>query len=298
MKYAKPPTTFEAQADLLLARGMKGDRQLMIDRLSVVNYYRLSGYWYPFRQPDDSFKPNTTFDTIWQRYAFDRRLRLLVMDAIERIEVAVRTRVAYHLAHQGGDPFAYADDPAALPNLPTDERARFLSDLAEETDRSRETFAEHFRTKYGSDHAYMPVWMACEVMTFGHILTLFRGAHSDVRRNVANLFGVHDVVLRSWLLSLNTVRNICAHHGRLWNRELGTKPKIPEPRKHPEWHNPVAIPNDRVFGILTLCKHSLSRIAPQSRWDERWRALLQDFPYVPRGSMGVPKDWEDCPIWK
>ncbi len=91
MKYAKPPLTLEQQAELLLSRGMRGDRATMIDRLAVVNYYRLSGYWHPFRNSgDDTFRPNTTFTNVWQRYAFDRRLRLLVIDAIERIEVAVR----------------------------------------------------------------------------------------------------------------------------------------------------------------------------------------------------------------
>ena len=211
MKYAKPPLTLEQQAELLLSRGMRGDRATMIDRLAVVNYYRLSGYWHPFRNSgDDTFRPNTTFTNVWQRYAFDRRLRLLVIDAIERIEVAVRARLAYGLARQSGDPFAYATDPAALPNLTREENLRFLEELADEAVRSKETFAEHFRTKYGDEHRHMPIWMACEIMTFGGMLTLFRGAHPDIRRTVAAQFGVHDVVLKSWLLALNTVRNICA----------------------------------------------------------------------------------------
>ena len=89
MKYTKPALTFEQQADLLLTRGMTGDRAAVIQRLRVVNYYRLSGYWFPYRRLDDSFEPGTTFDTVWQHYVFDRRLRLLVMDAVERMEVAV-----------------------------------------------------------------------------------------------------------------------------------------------------------------------------------------------------------------
>lgn len=297
MKYSKPPLTFEQQVDLILGRGMRGDRAMMISRLAVVNYYRLSGYWHPFRNPDHTFRPNTTFDTIWERYVFDRQLRLLVMDAIERIEVAVRTQLAYHLAHAGGDPFAYADDPLALPNLAADERQRLRAELAEETAHSKETFAEHFRRQYGSEHSHMPVWMAAEVMTFGCMLTLYRGCHGDIKRRVAATFGVHDVVFGSWLLALNTVRNICAHHGRLWNRELGTKPKIPEKAKHPQWHHPIAVNGERVFGILTICKHCLDRIAPQSHWSQRWRELLRAHPYVPRGSMGMPADWEQCPIW-
>lgn len=86
MQYVKPALTFDQQADQLIRRGMVGERDLMIRRLSCVNYYRLSGYWYPFRDGGDSFKPGTSFDEVWNRYAFDRRLRLLAIDAIERIE--------------------------------------------------------------------------------------------------------------------------------------------------------------------------------------------------------------------
>ena len=95
MQYAKPPLTFEQQADLLIQRGMSGDRDLLVARLSVVNYYRLSGYWHPFKGTGDQFQPGTSFDEVWNRYAFDRRLRLLAIDAIERVEVAVRARLAY-----------------------------------------------------------------------------------------------------------------------------------------------------------------------------------------------------------
>jgi len=97
------------------------------------------------------------------------------------------------------------------------------------------------------------------------------------------------------LLAINTVRNVCAHHGRLWNRELGTKPKIPA--KDPAWNTPVTVGNDRVFGGLTLCKWSLDRIAPQSRWADRLRDLLEEFPAIPLVSMGFPTNWQQCPIW-
>ncbi len=116
MKYTKPALTLEEQADLLLNRGMAGDRNIMIARLRTVGYYRLSGYWFPFRKTDESFKEGTSFETVWNRYAFDRRLRLLVMDAIERIEVAVRSELAhYHSLHFG--PFGYATDHGTLPKL-------------------------------------------------------------------------------------------------------------------------------------------------------------------------------------
>jgi abortive infection bacteriophage resistance protein len=151
VRYTKPPLTFEQQADRLLNRGMSGDRSVIISRLRSVNYYRLSGYWFPFRipnpetpsSPSETFKPGTTFDEVWARYAFDRRLRLLVMDAIERVEVAVRTGIAYHHAHLHG-PFAYAMDNASLPKLTPDEYTQFSARVSVENGRSKETFVKHF----------------------------------------------------------------------------------------------------------------------------------------------------------
>ena len=99
MEYKKSPLTFEQQADLLISRGLQADRAQLISSLKSVNYYRLTGYLYPFRMADDTFKPGTTLEMVWRRYSFDRRLRVLVMDAIERVEVAVRTQLVYHFSN-------------------------------------------------------------------------------------------------------------------------------------------------------------------------------------------------------
>jgi len=296
MKYRKPPLSLEQQADQLLARGMVGDRDLMIARLRSVSYYRLSGYWFPFRTSDDSFKPGTSFDVVWNRYVFDRRLRLMVMDAIERIEVAVRSQLAHHHSLHYG-PFTYATDHGSLPKLTIQEHQDFLAHIEEETSRSREAFARHFRRKYGDCHRHLPIWMAAEVMAFGSVLTFFRGARRKEKRPVADAFGLPDTVFGSWLLTLHAIRNICAHHGRLWNRELGVKPMIPLAADYPDWHQPVIVRNNRVFAILTMCRWCLGRIAPQSRWANRLHGLLDEFSDIPLGDMGFPANWQQCPIW-
>ncbi len=295
MRYAKPPLTIEQQADLLLRRGMSGDRELIKERLSSVSYYRLSAYCYPFRNKDDSFRLGTSFDTVWQHYVFDRRLRLITIDAIERIEIAIRSWLAYHHAHKFSDAFAYADPPKTLPGLNPEKRQQFLSRLATEAIRNKELFVSHFREKYGDEHSYLPIWMATEIMTFGSILDLFRGCDQSVRQRVSQNLAVHDTVVESWLLALNTIRNICAHHGRLWNRVLGIKPKIPE--RLPDWHSPIPVTNDRVFGILTVCRYCLCKIAPQSNWANRLQMLLAEYQTIPIKHMGFPDDWRKCPIW-
>lgn len=303
MKYDKPSLTFEQQADLLLSRGMVGDRTLIIQRLTTVGYYRLSAYWYPFRQPNpdgsniplDDLKPGTTFEEVWCRYAFDRRLRLVVMDAIERIEVSLRALLATHHSHRHGL-FAYASDARALPGLSSAQFSDYRESIIKEQARSKDQFVKHFNAKYGDSHSMLPLWMAAEVMAFGTLLTFHRGCDPAIRAAVAAPFGVHENVFSSWLLALNTVRNICAHHSRLWNRELGNKPKIPE--KLADWQTPVKVTGDRVFGILTMCKWSLDRVAPQSRWSDRVHSLLRDSPRIPLISMGFPTNWRESPIWK
>ena len=296
MQYSKPALTYAEQAELLLSRGLLADRDALIARLQSVSYYRLSGYLYPLRRPDDTFRPGTSLDMVWRRYTFDRRLRLLVLDGIERVEVAVRTQVVYGHVHRHGA-FGYTD-PATLPKLNGDRYGRFLASVYSETRRSSEVFVHHFDQKYGDKHGYLPLWMAAEIMPFGAMQTLFTGVEPQIKREIAHTYRIPDRVLISWLGSLNAVRNICAHHGRLWNRELGFRPLLPHARKYPQWHEPVAIETHRVFVILTILKHMISVIAPQSNWPGRIHALLEEFPDVPRVPMGVPDNWLDCPVWK
>lgn len=293
MEYTKPPLTFEEQADLLLHRGLIADRGILLARLRSVSYYRLSGYTFPFRDGGDTFRSGTTLDEVWARYTFDRRLRLMVMDAIERVEVCVRTELVYCLAHDQGA-FGYLDADN-LPGMTADMHERFLDELRKEYKRSSETFIKHFRDSYGEPHELPPYWMITELMTFGTLLTLFRRSPATVKRRIAARFGVADKVLESWLGALNVVRNICAHHARLWNRELGFKPMIP--KKDPRWHDPVEIPDDRIFGILTILKYLLDDIAPQSEWPNRLADLQTCYPSIPMRSMGYPDAWESCPVW-
>lgn len=298
MKYAKPALTTDQQVAQLLQRGMAGDEALMKERLTSVSYYRLSGYWFPYRQPDDSFRPGTTFEAVWERYTFDRALRLVVMDAVERIEIAVRTKLSYHHAHSFG-PFGYALDPHALPKLHATERATLLARIREEVLRcKKEQFVKHFTTKYGDVHQDLPIWMATEVMSFGTVLSLFRASPRQLKGHVASVFEVPDLVLDSWLLTLNTIRNVCAHHSRLWNREIGVVPKLPRAPQYPDWHTPVSIVGSRVFTVLTICRHALRRIAPQSAWATRLVALLNEHPNIPTAAMGFPNGWRESPIWK
>lgn len=301
-EYTKRALSFEEQADQLLERGLIADREELILRLRAVSYYRLAGYFYPFRELDatsmatDRFKEGANLKTVWERYCFDRRLRVAVLDAIERIEVSVRTKLVFHFSHTHG-PFGYCVE-ANLPKLKVNEYLEWRTALQEETGRSKETFKKHFFDKYGDHHNNLPLWMIGELMSMGSLLTFFKGVSPDLKRKVAEEYRVPDEVLLSWLRSLNGMRNICAHHSRFWNRVLGYPPLLPNPRKFPEWHGEDKLPNDRCGIMLIIIRYFLRLIDPVSHWHERVETLMEKYPEIPRSSMGLSDNWKEHPIWR
>ena len=295
MKYLKPATSYEQQADLILKRGMIADRAILLRRLQAVGYYRLCAYWHPFKQADDTFLPGTTFEVVWNRYTFDRQLRLSVMDAMERVEVAVRTVLLTELATHAG-PFAHLD-VALFPGTRSEKHARFVDSLREEAQRSNEVFVAHFRATY-DEFPDLPIWAAAEIMSFGTMLTLFNMSSNRVQKAIARRYGLTGRVLGSWLLTLNYTRNLCAHHSRLWNRALALKPLLPDEKLDARWHGAVPIANDRVFVVLTLLHFLVRQIAPQTEWRERLFTLFDRFPGVPLKPMGIPDKWRTHDLWR
>ena len=303
MKYEKPFLTFEEQAERLIQRGLESEKTVLINRLENVNYYRLSAYWYPFRKKDSSdpagnvrtheFVEGTTLDSVWRRYTFDRQLRILVMDAVERAEVAVRTKAIYLFCRQYG-PFGYENSGYFLDKMNLN---RFLEELDKAVMRSsHEAFVAHYEKKYTSEKR-LPLWMLAEIMTFGAMFTFVKNFKKPLQKELARSFGIPGEVLISWLTTLNYVRNICAHHGRLWNRELAIKPYIPRAGKYPDWHTPVSVPQHRIFGVLTILRYFMTLTAPQSHWTCRLMALFKQYDELPKNVMGFPENWEECPVW-
>ena len=305
MEYTKPWLSFEQQADFLIKEwGLIADRNELIERLSDTGYYRLSGYWYIFkRKPiaddegpkDERFVEGTTLEAIWSLYVFDRQFRLVVLDAIERVEVYFRTRLAYELAGSTGA-FGFLDRKN-LPRLEWRDYLDFMQRCTDELDRSREPFALHFKEKYGDVHDLPPYWILVNLMDFGTMLRLYNGASPAIRNRVAGDLGVSSRVLKSWLVAINTMRNICAHHGRLWNRGIGTRPIIPTRTKYPEWHEPFEVRSDNMLGMLTILSYLLERVAPHTSWRERLFALLGTRSAEELRRMGFTEGWRDCPLW-
>lgn len=299
----KPALTFEQQAQKLINRGLIAPSQeTLISYLKSVNYYRLSAYWYTFKTLDpqtneEFFVPHTNLETIWERYVFDRNLRLLIMDAIEHIEVTIfRTRMVELFTVLYG-PFGYIDRQNFNPSFSVKNHTNLLNDLNKSVLRSKEEFVERYRKKY-SDEPYLPLWMAAEIMSFGQLYTFFRNLHRSEKQVLSKQFDLYPPVFESWLHTLNFIRNTCAHHNRLWNREIPIRPLIPNKKHNPEWHTELAYDHKRLFTTLTLIQYLLQKIDSTNTWKDRLFSLIANYPNIPIHWMGFPENWKTSLIWK
>ena len=295
MRYDKPALSFEQQLDLLISRGLVvDDRTRALHYLGHINYYRLAGYVLPFEadHATHALKPGTRFDQVLDLYIFDRELRLLLMDAIERIEVSVRTRWAYELAC-ATTPHGYLERAHACSSK---RFAGELATLAREVDRSQEIFIAHNRSKY-TEPDLPPVWVACEVMSLGQLSRWYALLRPlALRKKIARPYGFDQQVFESALHHLSYVRNVCAHHARLWNRDCVVELKLPRKASAAL----VAALSDtstrRIYNSLCLIAYLMDCINPGHAWRDRVCRLIERHEVDVRG-MGMPEGWQERAFW-
>lgn len=293
--YTKPPLTYAEQLNLLKARGLIiDDDAKAIHLLETLNYYRLSGYWYPFLQDKTKhiFKDGATFDKAFSIYCFDRELRLLILREIEKIEIALRAKMIHILSHNY-DAFWFNEN--SIFDNPT-KHDRSINKIKDEYDRSDTIFIKNFKTKYSDP--FPPSWITLEVSSMG-TLSLLYGNLKPVRakRDIANYFGMDKDTLGSWLHSLVYIRNVCAHHSRLWNKECRIQPKkLRRPRK--QWLNDDSVSNKKTYYILSIILYFLQSVNPNSTFLDRFEELKTKYPNIDLDAMGFPENWQDEPLWQ
>lgn len=304
MQYSKPPLSIDEQATRLIQRGLVCDNPDRLKHYLIhIGYYRLSAYWLPFEQTpvepnsrNHSFKADTTFDRVLDLYDFDRKLRLLVMNAIERIKVAVRTRWADAMAmHHGSHAHMNSDlfkDPW--------QHQQDLATLSREIKKSKEVFIKHYRDQY-SKPFLPPIWAIVEMMSFGQLSYWFSNtSNTEIKKEVMRSLKFPTIeVLEKVLHTLTPVRNTAAHHGRLWNRQFPmTLPKIKRLRERVV---PNGAPNKQghcIFNYLVIVEYLKSVINPTGQWKDRLMSLLGTVLDSDLKAMGFPEDWREREPWK
>jgi abortive infection bacteriophage resistance protein len=167
---------------------------------------------------------------------------------------------------------------------------RLLTLQAREESRSAEVFVEHFRTKYASE-TDLPIWMATEIISFGVLSQMYANLRRKLRKLIAREFNLPEPVFVSWLHALTAIRNACAHHARLWNRELAVKPALPNTWKA------RGISNHRFYVIALIIQTLLNDVSPGSRWKERLKAHIDAYPGADISHMHFPADWKNQSPW-
>jgi abortive infection bacteriophage resistance protein len=298
--FDKPALSTAEQVDLLLSRGMQVVQpQRAAKVLQHINYYRLRAYWLAFEvhsqtERNHRFADGTDFDLVVAIYNFDRELRLLVLDAVERFEISLRTRLSNELTLRYG-PFAHEDGSRFTRQAVWQTG---LDELRREYNRSRETFAEHYRTEY-PQLTTPPLWVVSELMSIGHLSRWVQNIASPKdRQAIANAYGLDEKVLVSFAHHLTVVRNHCAHHGRVWNRKFSMTMLIPG--KKPAGLAAVFNTQDirRIYNSLAMLAYLTRQLDPRTQWPERVKALINGCPFINPHHMGFPEHWQTLSVWR
>ncbi|ARB71695.1 TPA: Abi family protein [Neisseria meningitidis] len=293
--------SYDEQLEILRSRGLQiDDEKKALGYLRTIGYYRLSGYFYSFRQfaPEssksrlDEFITDTRFEDVKSLYMFDKKLRQLALDALERIEVALRVNIAHTLGRH--DPLAYKDSKYSATGF---DHAEWLDRYNRLVEREKKTgFVKHHLEHY----ADLPVWVACEVWDFGTMSMLYKGMLNKDKDSIAKLYRLKDGKhLQTHLHAFNFIRNVSAHHSRLWNRDITFKASL-KGLSDAEWKS---LPINKPFVYFCLMKRMLDVICPRTEWGNRLLALLDEFPDVANEAVSLrdmglennPRDWR---LWQ
>lgn len=291
--YNQPQISVAQQIILLKAEGLVfADEDKAKHLLENISLFRLKSYLKPFREHNGRyFKSEATFEKVYSLYKFDSELRKMVCSEMEKIEISIRTQLSLIMGDEAG--IYWFENSTNFRN--TDRHAALLAGLESELHRSDDDAIVDFQRKYSNK--FPPSWMTFEISSFGTLSMMYRWLNAGhARRKVARFYGLSDTVMESWLHSLVYVRNICAHHSRLWNRRMSINALVPRRTYLPF----INIPDDtkRIYYILSILLYFLQTVNPQNTFVRRFKSLLCRYPNVDIEAMGFTPHWEQEPLWR
>lgn len=311
MRYKKLPLADDDHIALL-----EKERGLVIENydrakryLQNAGYFRLTGYMYHLQKDDGShvFEQGTTFNHIIDTYQFDKKLRYLLAEYLERIEVATRSLVsnAYSLKH--GFYWYMESTHFEKPKIPEGRSTEKVLDvhnyintiIKEYYEKATEQYLKNFKYKYTSESC-PPSNMAMEILSMGQLaklLVALKKKDAEVQK-VGQAFKLPIQILSSWFIYLANVRNICAHHSRLWNKKV-TADRFTIPKLNYAFHGNLPSDfNTTVYGILSIMVRLLNSINPENSLISKFQQLIKEYPNIDLSQMGFPSDWMENPAWK
>ncbi|SEU37188.1 Abortive infection bacteriophage resistance protein [Burkholderia cepacia] len=296
--YGKVALSAEETLHRLWQRGLRiDDRPANLRMLRSIGHFRLLVYMRRFQNPRTKrFWPRTRFSDIVELYAFDRRLRSITMDAVERIEVALRAALSNPLAIDYGSHWYVERDRF----VDLRHYARILDQIARECETRKGSALTHYYRTYASPDL-PPIWLVCERLSLGALSRIF-SALSMRDRKVAGRHAwpdIPDTVLTSWLQSLTDLRNACAHHARLWGMKLTVSPPAKPAGRTLARYAPEMTRPETFYARATMMKALLDPLGHGTEWREALRATLTGCEHVDAAAhLGFTTDWHSTPAWR
>ena len=299
--FKKEATTIKEQIERLKQRGLEIFANDQAEHhLKHISYYRLGEYWHSMQSDKIAhiFKPNSRFSNVIALYRFDSEIRILLFDVIEKIEISLRTKLIYHLSHEF-DPWWFQNfdlfiDSRALVNT--------LSNLESEISWTKDITIKNHLNKHKDDLRFPPAWKSLEQTSFGALSKLYGNLKNSIisKDTIAREYGaVNHTYLPSWLQTIAQIRNYCAHHSRLWNKNLPGAPKLLA--KPPfNWIGDVPKQNEfqKLYIHLCLMKYLLNIIQPDNLFTEKLIFIFDKYPNVDPNALGMKPNWPNEPLWK
>ncbi len=283
IKYDGNALSLAEQVSLLKARGLTiKDESFVKKCLLFTGFYRLFSYAKPLL----NHAQNITFEQVWDLYVFDRKLRLLVNDAIERIEVAFRVSISEEMSIQH-NPFWYLE---AKLFASTKHHLDFLKQIIKLQESRKNPLIKNYYEKY-AEPEFPPSWMIIECLTFWNLgqkfFIIYKNRHD--KKIIASRLGQSFKTLESWIVSLIEIRNICAHHERLWNRNFHFPPRNAPNEIHQ---------NEKFYQQASIIINLLITISPASDWKNHLYNLLKEYNHLPIDQMGFISNWQRDQLWQ
>jgi abortive infection bacteriophage resistance protein len=307
MTTKKPAYSILEQINLLKSRGMFFKDEIKARHfLSTISYYRLKGYWWDMQEDYEkhSFRTDSYFEDVVNRYNFDRHLRIILFDAIERIEIALRTKMIHHFALRYGGLW-YLDSSLFSHKQLRDSaktiHQKTIEDLKKEFLRSKEIFVLDHISRFPNKEP--EAWKILEIASLGTLSKLFKNINPQVPEKsiIANEMGLNmHNELSSWLESITYVRNMVAHHSRMWSRNMVKKPidHLNNP-KHPWISNPLKEAQiKKPYLIISTMLYLCNQITPNHQIKQKLLSLFNANPSIPIYKLGFLNNWEKEPLWQ
>jgi abortive infection bacteriophage resistance protein len=313
--FSLPSLTVVQQLTLLHEKGLIiNDITSAAHWLSHISYFRFKHYSYSFKDyKNDSgnYLPGTKFEAIRDVYLFDRKIKMLIFEALENIEIAVKTQLTNTMAEAYGSHWyievghffsqqerrqieRHARIQADIPNK--FDHTVFLKSIEEYMKDPEEAFLKNYKDKYEPLHP--PSWMMVEIITFGTLSILYENLKpSQEKTSIHDHFGLTKKHFTSWLHCFSFIRNKCAHHARLVYAKINFAPALPQRRTRQFLNETDEVDNASLYAVLSCIQYMINTCNNNSLFRQQLIALVDAYPTIDYSRLGFTDQWRKEPLW-